>query len=377
LSIYLKSGLFIFLIFFWALNFSTNIVSANSNETSFIVTAYYSPLPNQKRYSYSTYTKRYRTYTEEKRLQWEWHTTASWKWVYTWILAAPAKYPFWTKIYFEGYGIGVIEDRWWAIVKAWKRWYEHDRIDIWMWYGEEWLMRATKWGKRKVKWKVVSRDSNINLKFKDDIFIGLNDIEVNPENKKARNVKILQANLKRVWLYKWKTDWKYETVKQTIIDFQIQNKVIENSNSKYAWWFWSRTYITLLKKYSLSNPLLQQNTRNIKDTNAKVQIILNHGEIKLNWDDPQVLEVKKTQELFKKLWMYNWNIDGNFNSIKKTLLDFQIKAWIIKNDNDWGAWYFWEKTKSALITHFENLSSNRKKKIPLDDISYASLDKVW
>jgi len=40
-----------------------------TNIRNFYITAYYSPLPNQKRYSYNVYKKRYRTFTEEKKLQ--------------------------------------------------------------------------------------------------------------------------------------------------------------------------------------------------------------------------------------------------------------------------------------------------------------------
>ncbi|MFC1797819.1 hypothetical protein ACFLY2_01240 [Patescibacteria group bacterium] len=47
----------------------TTETNAKTNNHYFVVTAYYSPLPDQEHYSYSVYTKRERTYEEEKRLQ--------------------------------------------------------------------------------------------------------------------------------------------------------------------------------------------------------------------------------------------------------------------------------------------------------------------
>ena len=369
MSKFLKSIFFMIITILWLSNFLQNTVSA-ANETYFIVTAYYSPLPNQKRYT--TWT-----YTWDVRLNWKWHTTASWKWVYTWILAAPSKYPFWTKIYFEWFWIWVIEDRWWAIVKAWKRWFEHDRIDIWMGYWDEWLQRALNWGTRIIKWKVVSRNSNVNLKFSANILKDIENIKVNPENHNISDVKKLQENFKKLWIYNWVIDWKYSSIKITLIDFQINNRIIKSTNSSDAWWFWPKTYTTLLKKYWNKDILVRQNNTKIIETNPKVQIILNHEEIKLNWDKPQIEEVKKLQRLFKKLWMYSWNIDWNFNNIKRKLLDFQKETWIIKQDNSWWAWYFWEKTKAALVNYFENKNALIRKKITIDDISYSTLDKIW
>ncbi len=364
----LKSLLFSLIIILWLFNFQDNIVNAN-NETSFIVTAYYSPLPNQKKYV--TWS-----YLWDKRLNWEWHTTASGKKVYTWILAAPKKYPFWTKIYFEGFWVWAVEDRWWAIVKAWINWHEHDRIDIWMWYGDEWLQRALKWWKRTIKWRVVSRKQEVNLKFAKNILEGLENIKVNPETHKQEEVKKLQENFKKLKLYSWKIDWKYESIKKDLINYQLKERIIRSTNDEAAGWFWPKTYVALLRRFWSKDILIRQEGFEITETNPNVQIILWFPEIKLNWDKPEREEVKKVQELFKKLWMYSWNIDWDFNKIKRILLDFQKKAWIIKHDNSWWAGYFWEKTKAALITYFENIQIPKKKKITIDDISYKALAKI-
>jgi hypothetical protein len=344
-----KSFLLIILLLI-SLLINKNFAFANNDwytNISFIVTAYYSPLPNQKKYI--TWS-----FAWDKRLNWEWHTTASWKPVKPGILAAPTKYPFWTKIYFEWYWVWVVEDRGWAIVKAWVRWHEHDRIDIWMWYWDEWLQRALKWWKRTIKWRVVSRKQKVNLKFAKDILNWLENIKVNPEIHKEEDVKKLQEKFKELWLYTWKVDWKYNSIKKDLINFQIKYKLIPSINDEAAGWFWPKTYTALLRRFWSKEVLIKQDDFLIQETNKKIEIILEAPEIKLNWDNPQKEEVIKVQKLFKKLGLYTWEIDWKFEKIKDIILNIQKEAWIIKNNNDWWAGYFWEKTKAALIIYCEN-----------------------
>jgi len=375
----LKSLFLLIITIFWLFIFQANNTFATETKIkniSFIVTAYYSPLPNQKKYI--TWS-----YSWDKRLNWEWHTTASWKPVKPGILAAPTKYPFGTKIYFEWYGVWVVEDRWWAIVKAWVRWFEHDRIDIWMWYGDEWLQRALKWWKRVIPWRVVSRNQEVNLKFADDILAWLEKIKVNPEVHKKEDVIKLQEKFKELWLYNWKIDWKYESIKDDIIKFQIDNKIISSYKDEAAGWFWPKTFTALLRRYWAKEVLIKQDDFVIQETNAKIETILQAPEIRLDWDNPQKEEVIKVQKLFKEIWLYNWAIDWNYNSIKNKILEIQKEAWIIKKDNDWGAGYFWEKTKAALIEYCENnykkttkISKQETNKIKLSSKDKSKLDKI-
>lgn len=53
------------------------------------------------------------------------------------MIAAPKTYAFGTQIFFEGLGLGRVEDRGGAIVEAFARGQAHDRIDIWVGYGDE------------------------------------------------------------------------------------------------------------------------------------------------------------------------------------------------------------------------------------------------
>jgi hypothetical protein len=78
---------------------------------SFIVTAYYSPLPNQSRYLRGSYEG-------DIRLNGNGTNGASGKPVYPGMLAAPKSYSFGTVIHLEGLGTGTVDDRGGAIVKA-------------------------------------------------------------------------------------------------------------------------------------------------------------------------------------------------------------------------------------------------------------------
>lgn len=98
-------------------------------EVTLIATAYYSPLPDQKYYLRGNHQA-------EIILNGKGTNGASGKAVFQGMLAAPKGYDFGTKIWIEGFGVGSVEDRGGAIVPAGQRGYQHDRIDIWMGYGE-------------------------------------------------------------------------------------------------------------------------------------------------------------------------------------------------------------------------------------------------
>jgi hypothetical protein len=216
---------------------------------TFIVTAYYSPLPNQNVYSYDVYKKRNRTYEEEVKLQWEWKITASWLWVFSWLIAAPDNYSFWTKIKLDWIWVWNVQDRWWAIVNSWERWHEYDRIDVWMWYWEEWLQRAIKLWKREVNWEIVWDETLVSIEFDESPVSKYNDLTLDAENPIKEDVEKLQNLFTDVWLYDWEVDWNFENIKDILIEFQIENWIIESSISHEAWYFWKKTIAVLRERY--------------------------------------------------------------------------------------------------------------------------------
>jgi len=211
-------------------------------ERTFIVTAYYSPLKGQRRYT--TWS-----YYWDIRLNWWWHTTASWKKVFSWLLAAPRNYKFWTKIFLEWIWIWSVEDRGGAIVNAWDRWHTSDRIDIWMWYGDEGLARALKWWKKEVKWKILMENNSSNVEFENSPAYKYRWLLVTKDSSKQDIIK-LQTLFKNINLYSWPLDWKYSSIKDSLIWFQINNKIIKSRYQFDAWLFWPKWLSAIRRKYS-------------------------------------------------------------------------------------------------------------------------------
>lgn len=352
--------------FFW------NTILAHANEeTYFVATAYYSPLPDQSRYITGSYEW-------DVRLNGEWVTTASWKGVFPGLLAGPANYPFGTKIYFEWYGIWSIEDRGGAIVKAWERWYSYDRIDIWMGYGDEGLDRAIRWGKKTIKWKIVVPSSSITLKHTESQLWYIWNLRVAPDSE-IESVKRLQEIFKKIDLYNGVIDGKYESIKNELIDYQLKNGIIQSAEEEAAWYFGPKTVAVLREKYGYSSDILiTEDTDLFSQYNHKYaseayKIILAYGDLRITpeSENEKILELQK---LLTQLWEYRGILDGKYESVKDSLVDLQIKLWIINDANNWEAGYFWNKTRTALWSYYEtntvsvlalksSLSESEKQKI--------------
>lgn len=117
---------------------------------TFVVTAYYSPLPNQCCYARGGYE-------EDIIFNGEGIRGADGTGVYPGMIAAPPTYPFGTVIELPSIGVvGTVHDRGGRIIE----WNEGvHRIDLWMGYGEEGLARALTWGARTVEGVVYPASS--------------------------------------------------------------------------------------------------------------------------------------------------------------------------------------------------------------------------
>lgn len=213
-------------------------------ERYFYVTAYYTPIAWQKRYTTWTFAWDLRLNT-----QWDPTIAASWKKVVAWLIAAPRNYAFWTKIYLEWIGIWSVEDRWWAIVNSWERWNEYDRLDIWMWYWDEWLERALKWWKRKVKWFIVDSSSKMTIEFDESPVEKYKNLQLNPNEPENNSVMDLQTLLKEIGLYNWEINWDFETIRYILIKYQLDNWIINSQYDTQAWYFWPRTFAAMREEY--------------------------------------------------------------------------------------------------------------------------------
>jgi peptidoglycan hydrolase-like protein with peptidoglycan-binding domain/3D (Asp-Asp-Asp) domain-containing protein len=121
---------------------------------TFIISAYYSPLPCQMRYVTGSYNGDIRLNGGGKR-------GADGTSVYPGMIAAPRTYDFGTKMDIPEVGIVAVHDRGGAIRPADGSALLYDRLDIWMGYGDKGLERALRWGKRTFEVVVYGPNDSI------------------------------------------------------------------------------------------------------------------------------------------------------------------------------------------------------------------------
>ena len=315
--------LWLFLNFFWWKIFFQEIFADSENnfvkweenltncrEQKFLITAYYSPLPNQKFYMRGDYMA-------DIRLNWNWTNWADWTEVYMWLLAWPKWYSFWQKIVLPWLWIWTIHDRWWAILAK----SDYHRIDIWMWKWESWLARALNWGIQFVDWKVCDKSPELdNLSF---LWVSWKL----PSHVEKRLVERTN-NLKNWWTYTFQWSWVWW--KKITIWWK-------------SWWSWD----------SQSN------------YNKPKEEIFEFVKIPQDvwfWDEWQ--DVLKLQIVLKNIWFYrenpNWVYD---NATMEAVFNFQRENWVVESlDNLW-AWHFWKNTKKTLEIFLKEMSEKSKKNV--------------
>ena len=355
----------ILLIFLWTIFSSTYSIDLSwCYKKTFKVSAYYSPIAKQTIY--------YKwNYKAEKKLNWQWIRWASWKKVFNGMLAWSKKYKFWTKIYFPWLWVWQVEDRWSAIVSAWNRWQNYDRIDIWVWKWDKALMRALSFWKHVRVWYVCPKYKKIQVWF------DYNKFQVFPNFFQKtiwwiwlfmwRNdawVKVLQTYLKQLWYFHYKVTWYFWPItKQAVAKFQKDNWI----KTKYYGYFWPKTRQKLKdilkKKWLYKSTKLKKTKKKIinkqKTENKKINKELSILKRWL-WKWYNTYEVKILQKYLKKLGYYKWKIDWYYNNATlQAVAKFQFKHNIISKQNSYLAWYFWPKTryifKKTIKTKFINL----------------------
>lgn len=330
------------------------ISSAFEEEVIFEVSAYYSAEPGQSYYYNGTYER-------EIKVNGRWTNGASWAEVFMWMVAAPKKYPFWTKIYLEWIGVIEVQDRGCGIVAAWEEACygvspDNDRLDLWMWHGEDAVYRSKSWGRKKIKGKIVLPSTPVSLDFWESEIGVLQKLEVNPESSKESDVKKLQIVFTNAELYDGEIDGNYESIKNELIDFQLKAGIIWSKTDEAAWWYGPKTLALLREKYwSKSTGLVEKSTSDYVNQSAnlpeKYKIFLDYWDIELKPDSSSE-EIWEFQTFLYKVWIYKWAIDGKYSSMEDDYIDFQIELWIIKSSKSWWAWYYGDKSKQVVGRYF-------------------------
>jgi len=306
-------------------------LATQTNKKYFRVTAYYSPLPNQKYYLKGNYEA-------EVRMNGQWIRWASGKKVFSGMLAWPKNYKFGTKIYLKWLWVWEIADRGWAIVKAWERNFKYDRIDLWVGYGDEGLRRALYWGNRIIEWKILNKNSKITINYKKikapywttyklnlakkykqvskkiikpkTEFEKLLEKELKIFETKLKNssdTKILQERLSDLGLYSGKIDWNYDNIKEIITNYQLEKKLIQYKWQAWTGYFWPKTRASLKKDYKNYLTKQEEERKKIEAFEKKIRFTRKTSSTKSH-------KFYKKSLIFKKMRNFKWCKNNATNS---------------------------------------------------------------
>lgn len=323
-------------------------VEASGWTREFTLTGYYSPLPNQKFYLTGSYEA-------EKRLNGQGIAGADGTPVFPGMIAAPKNYPFGTKICLPNFGCGAVHDRGGAIVNKGERdLARHDRLDLWMGYGEEGLMRALGLGVQHVTGKIYPAGSHVETSVNFQAATPLGRIIDLPDQKNfGRNlslgssgdaVKSLQEALKYLGYFEEFASGKFGNKTQAaILNFQLEHFVVYSAQDSGAGVFGPKTRAKLGEVWY----------------EKKVQ-----EKIMKKWEDlsfeknlgkgARSAEVMKLQEILVREEFMDHVPTGYFGNVtREALIDFQLATGLISSKNSVGAGQVGPKTRALLNTYIE------------------------
>lgn len=330
----------------------------------FVVSAYYSPLPNQTRYLRDSYEG-------DIRLNGNGTNAADGTEVHMGLLAAPKSYAFGTQIDLPGLGIGEVHDRGGAIVAK----KDYHRIDVWMGYGDEGLTRALNWGMREVTGKVffqkkaqamtldftvipafapqvtqAKKSKNQVLAISKNLEFGIIDKQI-PELKKL---------LKTAGYFMGEVDNNYfdEELKQAVIRYQVDKKIISSVSDSAAGYvgYQTRSSLSGIAVTSTTSVATSSNSTAVTPAKTDVQMAI---QARLGKDSSGD-DVKHLQILLSGLGYYTEKIDSVYSDeVIAAVFAFQKDNGVVVSESDAGAGLFGEKTKAALA----NALKEKEKKL--------------
>lgn len=298
----------------------------------FVVTAYYSPLPNQCCYFRGSYGEDLAFNGEGKR-------AADGTAVYEGMIAAPPSYSFGTRIDLQGLGVGTVHDRGGRIVE-WSD--DIHRIDLWMGRGEEGLARALAWGTRRVSGTVypLGNDAipaeNLSLDSfpvdistlaalpKTDTFLLLQQAEFGENGYASR---FLQSTLKDLGYFAVNTTGEFGAVTQGSLSRFLRDAGLQGDGTKVD----EKTAAALTVAMSIKDDNLPDLATGLRRGNR--------GS-----------DVRQVQKLLRFLGFYRGRTDGIFSaSFRDSLIAFQVEKGVIQSSSDQVAGHLGHATREAIL----------------------------
>lgn len=310
---------------------------------NFTVTGYYSPLPNQEFYLTGNYES-------EKRLNGHGIMAADGTEVYHGMIAGPKNYAFGTNICLEKLGCGTVHDRGGAIVnKGVRRKAVNDRLDFWMGYGTDGLVRSLLWGVRNVGGRFVKipRKNRMNpseilpaialeiIREKKQKILFTKNIYPGASNTSVQRVKESLAFLN---IFTGDVDANFdESLKKSVIDFQVTYKVIETASSAGAGNFGPKT------REKLEDVLRSEIFARLR-SEWKTQVF----EKNLGYEDHD-MDIYRLQQILLDQGFFSATPTGYFgDKTKSALQSFQLSHGLIKTKKSVGSGNFGPKTRKKM-----------------------------
>ncbi len=325
---------------------STLAASFEPYQETFIISAYYSPCPDQVVYFRGSYDA-------DRRLNGNGTNGADGTQVYPGMLAAPRSYAFGTKLAIPGLGVGAIHDRGGAIVDAGVRSNAYDRIDVWTGSCEEGLARALQWGKRTVTATVYPADHAIaeNFELPGNTPRFVSKLQ---RGDTGDSVRLLQEELKTYGYYRGALTGEFdELTEQALLGYQLARSIIASVDAAGAGTLGPATRTTLnneifKRSWKIPKSLLAASVvragsgiaSNITTQLAKTLSLGDRGE-----------NVRQFQIALTEIGAYDCEINGIYNEqTESCVFEFQVKQGILTSRADQGAGVAGPRTRAALAT---------------------------
>jgi hypothetical protein len=203
--------------------------------------------------------------------------------------------------------------------------------------------------------KVINKDNVINTINYDNVILkwDINYIFNNPV-KSIAQIAELQNILIELNLFEWEVDGKYDSIKDIILEYQLNNEIISNVDNLWAWYYWPNTrktlyqdYIELLEyKEKITKAELLIKTLKESSFSQAEEKIINIGNLSY-WNVSP--EVRNLQLILKHFWYFNDNDTAIFwNKTKQAIISLQIDREVISSEKDIWSGIFWPGTKKEL-----------------------------
>lgn len=295
-------------------------------QKDFVITAYYSPLPDQ-----CCYVKGGEE--ADKELNGEGLAGSDGTAVYPGMIAAPASYPFGTRVSLPGIGVVTVHDRGGAITELASG---ADRLDLWVGYGEEGLARALAFGVQHVRGTVYPAGAQ-----QPGERIELNQLPSPPE--RLREYSVAAAGLLDIEAKKGDTGLSVKLLQETLTDagFAVDASGTYDDATQAA-------LAAFLAAFAVTAPNDHLTTVAsawlLAATNTK-------SELPLPFVDrsADTATVQAAQRLLRFLGHYRGRTDGIYdNDLSAAILAFQQSEGLVGTANDPGAGRIGPITKSKM-----------------------------